>query len=75
MMATTSVCTGWYTATNTGPPRSMHQICTANATPDAMNPAYRMVKSSDPEWNFQASASLSMKAAMTRNWMTPKKQV
>jgi hypothetical protein len=34
-----------------------------------------MVKSSDPEWNFHASASLSMKAAMMRNWMTPKKQV
>jgi hypothetical protein len=34
-----------------------------------------IVKSSDPEWNIHASASLSMNAAMTRNWTTPKKQV
>lgn len=34
-----------------------------------------MVKTSEPEWKAQASASLSMKAAMIRNCITPKKQV
>ena len=38
MTATATVCTGWKTAVKSGPPLSMHQICRANATPDATRP-------------------------------------
>jgi hypothetical protein len=38
MAATATVCTGWKTAVNSGPPLSMHQICRAKATPDATSP-------------------------------------
>uniref|UniRef100_A0A0A9FNN9 Uncharacterized protein n=1 Tax=Arundo donax TaxID=35708 RepID=A0A0A9FNN9_ARUDO len=75
MTATATVCTGWKTAVKSGPPLSMHQICRANATPDATRPAYRMVNSSPPECTFHLLSSSSVKTAMTRNWSSPKMQV
>lgn len=37
--------------------------------------AYIMVNNSPPEWNFQASKSLSKIAAIITNCINPKKQV
>lgn len=37
--------------------------------------AYRIVNTSSPDTIFQRSKSVSTKAAMTRNWINPKKHV